>query len=102
MHGVFQPKYAAIADIHGCDSCRAMWLAGFPERATESCRSNATAEKEAHRMLNELDADFETHGVFRLMDANADGDNLYLDGAHVSHYCASRQSNVKQTNRFSA
>ena len=26
----FQPKYAAIADIHGCDSCRAMWLAGFP------------------------------------------------------------------------
>lgn len=42
----FQPKYAAIADIHGCDSCRAMWLAGFPEkRATESCRSNATAER---------------------------------------------------------
>ena len=28
----FQPKYAAIADIHGCDSCRAMWLAGFPEK----------------------------------------------------------------------
>ena len=37
--------------------------------------------KEAHRMLNELDADFETHGIFRLMDANADGDNLYLDGS---------------------
>ena len=58
--------------------------------------------KEAHRMLNELDADFETHGIFRLMDANADGDNLYLDGSTRFHYCASRQSNVKQTNRFSA
>ena len=22
----FQPRYAAIADIHGCDSCRAYWL----------------------------------------------------------------------------
>ena len=27
----FQPKFAAIADIHGCDSCRAMWLTGFAE-----------------------------------------------------------------------
>ena len=22
----FQPKYSSIADIHGCDGCRAMWL----------------------------------------------------------------------------
>ena len=27
----FQPKFAAIADIHGCDSCRAMWLTSFTE-----------------------------------------------------------------------
>ena len=27
----FQPRYAAIANIHGCDSCRAIWLTTFPE-----------------------------------------------------------------------
>ena len=27
----FQPRYAAIANIHGCDACRALWLAHFPE-----------------------------------------------------------------------
>ena len=26
----FQPRYAAITNIHGCDACRAMWLASFP------------------------------------------------------------------------
>ena len=76
----FQPKYAAIADIHGCDSCRAMWLAGFPEEERSKAAEAMQLSKEANRMLNELDADFETHGVFRLMDANADGDNLWLDG----------------------
>lgn len=28
----FQPRYAAIANIHGCDSCRAIWLTTFPEK----------------------------------------------------------------------
>ena len=27
----FQPRYAGIANIHGCDACRAMWLVRFPE-----------------------------------------------------------------------
>ena len=27
----FQPRYAAIANIHGCDACRASWLTTFPE-----------------------------------------------------------------------
>lgn len=58
--------------------------------------------KEAHRMLNELDADFETHGIFRLMDANADGDNLYLDGSTRFPLLRQQAVNVKQTNRFSA
>ena len=89
----FQPKYAAIADIHGCDSCRAMWLAGFPEKERPKAAEAMQLLKEAHRMLNELDADFETHGIFRLMDANADGDNLYLNGS--TRFPLLRQQAVK-------
>ena len=27
----FPARFAAIANVHGCDSCRAGWLASFPE-----------------------------------------------------------------------
>ena len=36
--------------------------------------------KEANRMLNQLDAVYQTHGVVNIMDANADGDDLLLNG----------------------
>lgn len=28
----FQPRFATIADIHGCDACRASWLTTFLKR----------------------------------------------------------------------
>ena len=40
----FQPKFAAIADIHGCDSCRAMWLTSF----TEEDRPKASVRSDRH------------------------------------------------------
>lgn len=76
----FQPRYATIADIHGCDSCRALWLAGFAEAERPKAAEAMQLLKEANRMLNEMDADFGTHGVFRLTEANAEGDNLLMDG----------------------
>lgn len=36
--------------------------------------------KEANRMLDELAEDFEVKGIYRLSEANGDGDNLILDG----------------------
>ena len=36
--------------------------------------------KEANRMLNQLDETYHVHAIFRLCKANADGDNLLLDG----------------------
>ena len=63
----FQPRYAAIANIHGCDACRAMWLASFPV--------------EANRMLDVLDRDYEVRTIFKLCKANSDGDNLVIEKA---------------------
>ena len=36
--------------------------------------------KEANQMLNQLDKNYHVHIIFRLCEANADGDNLILDG----------------------
>lgn len=76
----FQPRFATIAHIHGCDACRAMWLAGFPEEERAKAAEAMQLLKEANRMLDILDRDFRVHSVYRLCKANADGDNLLLDG----------------------
>ncbi|WP_297971930.1 vitamin B12 dependent-methionine synthase activation domain-containing protein [uncultured Bacteroides sp.] len=76
----FQPRFATIAHIHGCDTCRAMWLAGFPEEERAKAAEAMQLLKEANRMLDLLDRDFRVHSVYRLCKANADGDNLLLDG----------------------
>ena len=76
----FQPKFAAIADIHGCDVCRASWLTTFEEADRPKASEAMQLLKEANRMLNLLDEDFKVNTTFRLCKANADGDNLLLDG----------------------
>ncbi len=63
----FQPRFAAIANIHGCDSCRALWLTTFPE-------------EERSKASDQLDETISIRCIFRLCRANADGDNLLIEG----------------------
>lgn len=76
----FQLRFASIADIHECDACRAGWLAGFSSadlpKATEAMR----LYQEARCMLRLLDESCRVKAIYRLMDANSDGDDLLLDG----------------------
>lgn len=76
----FQPRFAAIADIHGCDSCRASWLTTFEEADRPKAAEAMQLFKEANRLLNQLDEDFTVNTIHRLCKANSDGDNLILDG----------------------
>lgn len=76
----FQPRFATIADIHGCDACRAGWLAAFAEPERAKAAEAMQLHKEALRMLDRLDGRYQVAAVYRLMDANADGDDLLLDG----------------------
>lgn len=79
----FQPRFAAIADIHGCDACRASWLTTFSEDDRAKAAEAMQLLKEANRMLNQLDETYHVHTIFRLCKANADGDNLLLDGTRL-------------------
>lgn len=76
----FQPRFATIAQIHGCDACRASWLASFPKEDVPKAAEAMQLHKEAQRMLNALDGEFKVYAMYRLMDAYADGDDLQLDG----------------------
>lgn len=94
----FQPRFAAIADIHGCDSCRAGWLASFPEEERAKAAEAMQLHKEANRMLNAVDGRFKVYAVCRLMDANADGDNLILNGTRFP--LLRQQTHIKPEDPF--
>lgn len=76
----FTARYASIASIHGCDACRAMWLAHFPENERGKAAEAMQLFKEANRTLNELDKTSKTHALFRLMKANSNGNDIWLEG----------------------
>ena len=77
----FQPRHATIADIHGCDACRAIWLTRFPEGERAKAAEAMQLFKEANRMLVHLDKEgYQTHALFRLMEANSQDNDLWLEG----------------------
>lgn len=76
----FQPRFAAIAHIHGCDACRASWLATFSEEERAKAVEAVQLFKEANSVLDQLDADISIQCVFKLCQANSDHDNLIIEG----------------------
>lgn len=79
----FQRRFAAIAEIHGCDSCRASWLTTFSEEDRTKAAEAMQLYKEAQRMLNILDKDYKTYNILELCEANADGDDIWLNGTKL-------------------
>lgn len=75
----FQPRFANIANIHGCDACRASWLTTFPEEERNKAVEAMQLFKEANRMLDLLDKDYEVKTIFKLFRANSEGDNLVIE-----------------------
>lgn len=75
----FQPRFAGIASIHGCDACRASWLASFATEDIPKASEAMQLFKEANRVLAQLDENTTIQCIFRLCPANADGDNLIID-----------------------
>lgn len=75
----FAPQYASIADIHGCDACKAMWLISFPESERGKAAEAMQLFKEANRMMDTLNQTGKTHALFRLMKANSADNDIWLE-----------------------
>lgn len=76
----FQPRFASVAEIHGCDACRATWLSSFSAPDISKASEAMQLHKEAMQMLNTMEQACNVKTVFKLMDANSDGDDLILEG----------------------
>ena len=89
----FQPRYAAIANIHGCDACRALWHANFPDSERTKAAEAMQLFKEANRMHSSLDESIQTHAIFCLLDANSDENDIWIEGIRFPFL---RQQTVKE------
>ena len=73
-------RFSEISQIHGCDSCRAMWLASFPENERAKASEAMQLYKDAVRLLERLTkmkVDF-CRAVYGFYPSNSDGDNLQI------------------------
>lgn len=76
----FQPRFATVAHLHGCEACRTTWLSGFSETERPKAIEALQLFQEAQHMLTHLEDILHIRCLFRLCQANAEGDNLLLDG----------------------
>lgn len=73
--------FADIADIHGCDCCRAAWLASKPQSSTAQAAQAMQLFKEANRALDmfERKHNDSIRTVYGLWCANSEGDDIIID-----------------------
>lgn len=66
-------QYAAIADMRGCDHCRAAWLAAFPTAERAKATEAMQLYKEANRLLDTLERENNDspRGVYLLTEASS-------------------------------
>jgi cobalamin-dependent methionine synthase I len=74
-----EPRFAAIADVHNCPSCRASWIASFPQEEQPKAREAMKLYDEAIEQLRLWADETLCHGLFLLADARSEGDDIIID-----------------------
>ena len=74
-----EPRFAAIADVHNCPSCRASWIATFPTEEQSKAREAMKLYDEAIEILRQWADEPICHALFLLADAHSEGDDIIVD-----------------------
>lgn len=96
--------FTKVAEIHGCDACRASWLAQFPAKERMKASEAMQLYKEANRLLDRLQEDLEISlsARFGFFPANSDGEKIIIrtDSDAIQIPCL-RQQQEKENNKSS-
>ena len=79
-HGGFSHAMQPLPTFMAVMPAAPGWLASFPEAERAKAAEAMQLHKEAVRMLNKIDGKYKVYAIYRLMEANAEGDNLWLEG----------------------
>ncbi len=73
----FSPRFAHVAQIHDCPSCRNAWVTSFPEEKRKKAEEAARLYDDARFMLMRLGENGITvEGLAEIFWANSEGDDL--------------------------
>ena len=75
-------RYSEITQVHGCEGCRASWLAGFPEKDRAKAAEAMQLYRDAVKLLDqliEMKAEY-CKAAYGFFPANGDGDDLLING----------------------
>ena len=75
-----EPRFAAIADVHDCPSCRSSWVASFPAEERAKAREAMKLYDEAMELLRRWANEPICHALFLLADAYSEGDDIVVNG----------------------
>ena len=78
-------RFDEISRIHGCDSCRAMWLAGFPEKDRAKAAEAMQLFKDAQRLLLQLVKEKVEYckAVYGFFPAVRKGDDIWIQDIRI-------------------
>lgn len=71
-------KYASLAAIHSCQSCRAQWLTQFEPKERPAALEAQKLFDDALQMLDFFSTRFHTYARFGLFEANAVADDIMV------------------------
>lgn len=74
----FPARYGNVARIHDCPSCRAQWLASFPDAEKPKAQEAMKLYDDALVLLHNLDGQAQTHAIVGLFEANGEGEDILL------------------------
>lgn len=75
-----EPRFASVADVHNCPSCRATWIAAFPSEEQAKAREAMKLYDEAMELLRQWADEPICHALFLLSEAYSEGDDVVIDG----------------------
>ena len=78
-------RFDEITRIHGCDACRAAWLAAFPEADRPKAEEAMQLYKDALRMLDRLKESRAEYckAVYGIFPAYSEGDDVVVGGVRI-------------------
>ena len=75
-----EPRFATIAEVHNCPSCRASWVATFPAEEQAKAHEAMKLYDEAMELLRQWADEPMCHALFLLADAYSEGDDIIVGG----------------------
>ena len=74
----FPARFASIVHLHDCPSCRAQWLASFPQTERDKAQEAQHLWSDACRWFQDHENHMQAHALVHLFDANSDADDIVI------------------------